>query len=32
MGGSINMEQKGCESMGCWPNYVILTLDFQGQI
>ena len=26
MGGSINMEQKGCESIGCWTHYVTLSL------
>ena len=37
--GSLNMERKGCESIGCWTHYVTLKfdltydldLDFQGQ-
>ena len=37
MAGSIDMEQKGCESIGCYTffvtlSYMTLTLDFQGQI
>ena len=36
MEGSINMEQKGCESIGCWIYHVTLSyeldLGFQGQI
>ena len=27
MGGSIDMEWKGCESIGCWTHYVILTFN-----
>ena len=38
--GLIDMEPKGCESIGCWTQVVLytltspmtLTLDFQGQI
>ena len=40
MGGPINMERKGCESIGCYPTLwlwtvtssMTLTLEFQGQI
>ena len=43
MGGPIDMERKGCESIGCyfhfvtfnfitWTSTMTLTLDFQGQI
>ena len=38
MGGPIDMERKGCESIGCYTHFVTftstmtLTLDFQGQI
>ena len=38
MGGPIDMELKGCESIGCYTHIMnltspmILTLDFQGQI
>ena len=41
MGGPIDMERKGCESIGCythivifelWPHLLTLTLDFQGQV
>ena len=37
MGGPIDMEPKGCESIGCyypimWPWAMTLTLDFEGQI
>ena len=27
MGGSIDMEQKGCESIGCWTHYVTLSYE-----
>ena len=27
MGGLINMEWKGCESIGCWTHYVTLNYD-----
>ena len=34
MGGLIDMEEKGCESIGCWTHNVTLTdeldLDLQG--
>ena len=34
MGGSIELERKECESIGCWTRYVnsIYNLDFQGHI
>ena len=34
MGGSIDMEWKGCELIGCWTHFetlgYVLNLDFQG--
>ena len=27
MGGSFNMEYKGCESIGCWTHYVTVSYD-----
>ena len=31
MGGPLDMEQKGYESIGCYTYFMTLTLDFQGQ-